>query len=400
MISYPRTPLADELITALQGRAGFSDAHNGLFLAAPRRTGKSTFLQGDLRPALERAGVVVVYVDLWADAARDPAALIAAAIGRALQPHLGMMAKAAKKAGLEKVSLAGWLQIDTSKIGKLDGLTLTDALRALREAADKPVALIIDEAQHALTSEAGENAMSALKSARDQMNRPGEVNLMLVMSGSDRDKLLRLVNTNAAPFYGSQIQRMPPLGADFIAHIGALIEAQRPELRPVDCAALQAAFVGFGNRPQFFMEALGLVLSPLSAITGRFEPAMNGAAEQRQRDDESQMESDYLGLKPLEQAVLWRMLEQGQRFRPYDSKALKFYRELTAGPVSAQRAQNALEALRQRMPPLVWKSARGEYAVEDAAMHRWFEELKGASNWPPQGPQGDLDFADADTSAT
>ncbi len=35
--------------------------------------------------------------------------------------------------------------------------------------------------------------MTALKSARDQMNKPTQVNLMLVMSGSDRDKLLRLV---------------------------------------------------------------------------------------------------------------------------------------------------------------------------------------------------------------
>ena len=399
MISYPRTALADELVTALQGRAGFSDAHNGLFLAAPRRTGKSTFLQQDLRPALERAGVVVVYVDLWADTARDPGALIATAIGHALQPHLGIVAKAAKKAGVEKLSLAGWVNVDTSKIGKVDGLTLVDALRALHETADKPVALIIDEAQHALTSEAGENAMSALKSARDQMNRPSEVKLMLVMSGSDRDKLLRLVNTNAAPFYGSQVQRMPPLGPDFIAFIAELIERQRPELRPVDVAALQTAFEGFGNRPQFFMEALGQVLSPLANITGRFEPAVLAASRQRQRDDEKQMESDFLGLKSLEQAVLWRMLEQGARFRPYDAEALKFYRAQTGGPVSAQRAQNALESLRQRTPPLVWKSARGEYAVEDAAMHRWFEERNGVGQWPPRNPQGDLDFVNSDTTA-
>lgn len=392
MISYPRTPLALELVTALKGQAGFSDAHNGLFLTAPRRTGKSTFLQGDLRPALERAGVVVVYVDLWADTARDPGALIAAAIGHALQPHLGMVAKAAKKAGVEKVGVAGWLQVDPSKIGKLDGLTLVDALRALHETAGKPVALIIDEAQHALTSEAGENAMSALKSARDQMNRPGEVKLMLVMSGSDRDKLLRLVNTGAAPFYGSQIQRMPPLGPDFIAFVAKLIEEQRPDLRPVDAATLQAAFERFGHRPQFFMEALGQVLSPLSGIAGRFEPAVLESARQRQRDDEAQMESDYLGLKPLERAVLWRMLEQGPRFRPYDAEALKFYRAQVGKAVSAQNAQNALEALRQRTPPLVWKSARGEYSVEDAAMHRWFEERSSAGHWPPLSPQGDLEL--------
>ena len=387
MIAHPRRALAEELVVALQGRNNFGDAHNGLFLAAPRRTGKTTFLRGDLAPALERAGAVVVYVDLWADAARDPGALIAEAIGRALQPHLGLVAKTAKKAGLEKVSLGGWLQVDTSKIGKVDGLTLVDALRALHDTAGKPVALVIDEAQHALTSEAGENAMSALKSARDQMNRPGEVALMLVMSGSDRDKLLRLVNTNGAPFYGSQIQRMPALGADFIAHIVRLIEAQRPDLQPADAAALQAAFEGFGNRPQFFMEALGQVLSPLAGLAGRFEPAVREAARQRQRDDESQMESDYLGLKPTEQAVLWRMLALGQRFRPYDADALKFYREKTRHPVSAAQAQKALESLRQRTPALVWKSARGEYAVEDAAMHHWFEDRHAASQWPPQAPQ-------------
>ena len=48
MLYYPRTPLAAALADALQGKAAFSDAHNGLFLAAPRRTGKSTFLQSDL----------------------------------------------------------------------------------------------------------------------------------------------------------------------------------------------------------------------------------------------------------------------------------------------------------------------------------------------------------------
>jgi len=54
-------------VAALQGKALLGDAHNGLFLAAPLRSGKPTFLQGDLRPALQSAGVVmVVYVDLWA----------------------------------------------------------------------------------------------------------------------------------------------------------------------------------------------------------------------------------------------------------------------------------------------------------------------------------------------
>jgi hypothetical protein len=388
MIYYARAALAAQLVDALMGKVIFGDAQNGLFLAAPRRTGKSTFLQADLKPALEERGVVVVYVDLWSDQRRDPGMLIAEGIARALEPQLGLIARTAKAAGLEKVTLGG-LSVDTSKIGRVDGVTLPEALRILNETAKAPLALIIDEAQHALTSEAGEAAMAALKSARDQLNRPGEVNLMLVMSGSDRDKLLRLVNTNGAPFYGSHIQRMPELDTEFIAHIAHLIEAQRPELVPVDRAALFEAFQRFGSRPQFFMEALGQALSPLSGVSGRFEPAVLQAARQRQHDDEAQMESEYLALKPVEQAILWRLLEQGPRFRPYDAEALKFYREVTGDRVSAQKAQNALESLRQRTPALVWKSVRGEYSVDDAAMHRWYAQRVETGAWPPAGSQMD-----------
>ena len=400
MIHFPREALAQELVAALRGQAVFGDAHNGLFLAAPRRTGKSTFLQADLKPALEAAGAVVTYVDLWADPRRDPGFLIADAIARALAPRLGVVSRAAKAVGLESVTIAGALKIDVSKIGRIDGVTLPDALRALHEAAKAPVALVVDEAQHALTSEAGEATMSALKSARDQLNRPGEVNLMLVMSGSDRDKLLRLVNTNGAPFYGSQISRMPPLGHDFIDHVSRLITAQRPELMPVDGATLLQAFESFGHRPQFFMEALGQALSPLSGLQGvRFEQAVLQAAQERQQADEAQMESEYLALRPLEQAVLWRLLVQGPRFRPYDGEALRFYRERVTGRVTPQMAQRALESLRERNPALVWKSARGEYAVDDAAMHRWFEQRAREGRWPPVDPHGQLAMDDDEAAA-
>jgi hypothetical protein len=388
MLYHARTSLAAGLADALQGKNPFSDAPNGLFLAAPRRTGKSTFLQADLMPELARRQVVGVYVDLWADQNRDPGTLIAEAVGRALLKQLGVVAKTARSAGLESINVGG-IKIDTSKIGKVDGTTLADALRALVEAAKNPVALIIDEAQHALTSEAGETAMAALKSARDQLNRPGRVQLMLVMSGSDRDKLLRLVNTNAAPFYGSQIQRLPELGAEFIAHIAELIVRQRPELAPVNEAVLAEAFQHFGQRPQFFMEALGQVLSPLATDTGRFEDAMLAKAQQQLRDDEAQMERDYAALKPLEQAVLWRMLELGTRFRPYDAEALTFYKDKTGDKVTVAKAQKALESLRAHQPSLIWKSARSEYTVEDAAMARWYAQRISAGTWPPESLQLD-----------
>lgn len=149
---------------------------------------------------------------------------------------------------------------------------MPEVLRLLVEKGQAPVALIVDEAQHALTTEAGEATMAALKSARDQLNRPDTVALMLVMSGSDRDELLRLVNTNGAPFYGSPIQHMPELDRAFIDHLAERIEAQQPALAPVDRSRLYETFAGFALRPQFLMEAIGQALNPLAETAGRFEP--------------------------------------------------------------------------------------------------------------------------------
>lgn len=379
---YPRTDLAEQIADALQGKNPFGDAHNGLFLAAPRRTGKSTFLQADLKPALERRGITVVYVDFWANPRRDPGELLAEALGKAITPHLGPISKLAAKSRLSKLTVRG-LEFDLAKIGRSDGVSIPETLQTLQAAVDGPIALILDEAQHVLSSKAGEAAMMALKSARDQMNRPGEIRLMLVLSGSDRDKLLRLLNTGAAPFFGSQITRMPTLGPDFIEHIAWLIERQRPELKPIDRAVLLEAFQAFGARPQFFMDALGHVLSPLEGGMERPEALLLARAREHERDEHRQMESDYLSLRPVEQAVLWRMLEQGPRFRPYDSESNEFYAKVVGRHIAKARVQAALESLRDRTPPMVWKSARGEYAIEDAAMHAWFKSRYDAQTWPP-----------------
>lgn len=383
MEHFYRPTLAYDMADRLQGKSLFGDGANGLFLAAPRRTGKSTFLLSDLAPELERRGIIVVYTDLWADRKRDPAILIAEAIGASLSRHMAPLLRAARKGGLESVSIAGWLKIDTTKIGTIQGATLTDALRALQESTKRPIALIVDEAQQALASMDGESTMMALKSARDQMNRPGQVNLMLVMSGSDRDKLLRLVNTSAAPFYGSTIQTMPLLDLEFVDHVCNQILAQRPALAPIDDATLLAAFHLLNSGPQQFASVLGQALNPMSNDNKRFEVRVLESAEQLRAANERQITATYCALKPIEQAIVWRMLDQGERYRAYDAEAIAFYRQASGRAVSAANVQTALEALRSLSPPMVWKSARGEYSIEDTAMHEWYRQRISDQRWPP-----------------
>lgn len=391
MRRYPRPKLARQITSALRGDTLFGDDHNGVFLAAPRRTGKTTFLRYDLMPALEESGAVVVYVDLWADTDRNPAELIERAITDVMSRYRSQIRALAEKIGLQKVSFGGWVafEVDNAAADTEGRLTITEALRLLADACGASVCLIVDEAQQALTSEKGEALMVSLKSARDQLNDPDGTRLMLVMSGSDRDKLLRLTNSHAAPFYGSQIQNMPTLGRDFVDHCTDRIEEAYPDKQPVDRRKLAEAFQSFGCRPQFFMQALGNALNPLSEVQGPFEHRVEREALEQMQSDWAEMTSVYLGLTDLQQAVLWRMLERQQYFKPYDRDALAFYRRVLqqedpeASRVTAARVQTALEQMRSQTPPLVWKSARGEYAVEDVGMHDWFEDRKKRSAWPP-----------------
>ena len=128
------------------------------------------------------------------------------------------------------------------------------------------------------------------------------------------------------------------------------------------------------------------MLSPLSSPAPGVERDVLALAEEQRANDERAMESAYLVLRPLEQAVLWRMFEQKDRFRPYDAEALTFYREKTGEKITARKAQAAIASLRAQTPSLMWKSAKGEYALDDTGMYQWFEKRSREGAWPPVGP--------------
>jgi hypothetical protein len=50
--------------------------------------------------------------------------------------------------------------------------------------------------------------------------------------------------------------------------------------------------------------------------------------------------------------------------------------------------QNAIDSLRALSPALIWKSAKSEYALDDAGMHKWVQMRTAAGQWPPVPPAG------------
>jgi len=366
--SFRRPNLAKSFCEALCG-TGITDARSGLFLAARRRVGKSTFLREDLVPEMRARGWLPVYVDLWKDRTADPAVLLGDAIKQALAELDGRVMKAARAMHLTKVGVGGALTLDLSKPGLPDGVAMVDALQALYKKAGKPVALIVDEAQHALTSEMGSAAMFGLKAARDQLNSSaGEPSLMLVMTGSNRDKLAHLVLHKSQPFYGSRVTPFPLLGRDFTEAYTAWVNAGLSASNQLHGDDVFAAFVLVGQRPEILRDIIGdVVQQGEAAHLG--ELVRRGATEWHDRIW-GEFEGAYGALTPLQKTIMQVMVRQGDRFSPFTEDSMKAYREtLGEAELSTSTIQTALEALRER--ELVWREARGAYALEDDGFAEW-----------------------------
>ena len=70
------------------------------------------------------------------------------------------------------------------RIGLRDGISLSSAFVALSDATVKTIIIVIDEAQHAITTENGFDALFARKAARDELNSSRHHGLRVVATGS------------------------------------------------------------------------------------------------------------------------------------------------------------------------------------------------------------------------
>ncbi|CAM3618611.1 hypothetical protein CCOS865_00289 [Pseudomonas reidholzensis] len=373
---FKRGQLAKALADDLAGES-LIDYSSGMFLAAPRRTGKSTFLNNDLIPECSSRGWLPVYVDLWADRGANPAALISTAIGTALGQYQSGFEKAAKKAGIDKINLLRTLSWDFSKPHLPEGTTLAQALDVLHAVAGKMIVLVVDEAQHALNSDSGTNAMFSLKAARDQLNRGDRPDgLRLVFTGSSRDKLANLVLKSKQPFYGATITPFPLLGDDFVAFMTGVWNQRLAATNQFKAEDLAYAFDLVGRRPEMLATLLAEVSLGLGEAGNLGELLRTGALN-HQAGVWCDYESAFNDLSPLQQAVLEvmarRVIDQ-QAFAPFSEQTFaQVNRQLELAQqepnATAPNVQKALDVLREQ--ELVWKANRGEYALEDSAMAKW-----------------------------
>lgn len=367
-LAFKRASLALAYCDSLAGK-GISNAISGLFLAGPRRVGKSTFLIQDLIPVAEKRDWVPIYVDLWADRQADPALLIIEAVKATIAKYTGKLSKIAKKVQVKKVKLLGSVELDFTKPGLPDNVTLVQLLEHLIKATKKPILLVVDEAQHALTSKDGLNAMFSIKSARDQINRRDvSPNLMLVCTGSSRDKLAQLVIKKDQPFFGSEITSFPLLGKDYTDFFTAQVNKALKTTNQFKSAEMWEAFQLVGYRPEILRQIVGRVA--ISNEAKSFSDLLKQDAFIWHGQVWQEYENDFNALSKLQQTVLDLLIQEGRSWSPFSESSLNFYNKKMRETVKIPTVQTAIQALRDK--GFIWQSSRGSYALEDEGFVEWF----------------------------
>ena len=372
-ISFKRTHLAQAYCDSLEGK-GIANAVSGLFLAGPRRVGKSTFLIEDLIPEARSRTWFTVYVDLWSNKLVDPALLVTEAIKTSIASHQGKFNTLARQIHLQKINILGTFELDFSKPGLPEQVTLTHLLKHFIEITGKPVLLLVDEAQHALTTVQGVNAMFSLKSARDQINTSHKApDLMLAFTGSNRDKLAQLVVKKDQPFFGSEITAFPLLNREYTDFFTDKVNQALALTNQFNKNTVWEAFQLIGHRPEILRQIMGRAAisndaSSLSELLKQDASIWHG-----QIWDE--FENDFNALAPLYRAILTLLIEKGRAWSPFSEESLQYYKKLIDQPILAiSTVQTAIQSLREQ--GFIWQSSRGAYALEDESFAEWFKHTK------------------------
>ena len=365
---YPRQGLAATFADNLLG-GGIVNYSSGLFLAAPRRTGKSSFLRRDLTPILRERGVAVIYVDLWEDRSRDPSDLLRAGLIAAQQDLAGWVRKATRGLRPKKVSIPGLGDIDFKDPEAVDKATLTELLAKLGDTARSDIALIVDEAQHVRVSPSGKETMFALKAARDafaqQTVAAENARLILLFTGSDRRKLSELVTSRKAPFYGARIEEFPRLDDGYCRAYVEWLNQRLAEDQQFTAEQLVPIFERLGRRPEMLDDVIQ------QAVFGAGADQLEQVAQDYFNRLEDSMVEEYHSLDPLERQLVLRIADTEANFRPFTQGTVDMLRHVLDADITTSKIQTAMKNLSDQ--GLIWSPARGIYEIEDGEFARWLE---------------------------
>ncbi|RLV58582.1 hypothetical protein D5018_16515 [Parashewanella curva] len=207
---FPRTDYAEHILNAM---------HGGLLsrvtIFAPRKRGKTQFIQRDVMPLCESKGIFVVYVDFWQDK-DNPEAVFIQSVIRAIEERKSWLSKVTDIFKPNKIGVSlskASVDIGLEAKQEQNPYQLFDAFELLNK-LNMPTLLCLDEVQHLATRKEFENFTAALRSF--MVNR-GDDLVKGIFTGSSREGLEKLFRHTKAPFYNSaQSLDFPALDEKFV----------------------------------------------------------------------------------------------------------------------------------------------------------------------------------------
>ncbi len=377
---YRRSALAADMARQLTSRSVLDEGlRSGLFLSGLRRTGKTTFLVNDLIPALEDAGALVIYVDLWSDTRTSPAALVHAALRKTLgelQTPASALLHQLQRVGSAEVAALGFkFGFKLDSVGTAGGPTLAQALTAVVDQAKTDVVLIIDEVQHAITSDDGNQMLLALKAARDAINTrpqtPGH--FIFIGTGSHRALVNELTTRRNQAFAGATSVPYPVLDGDYVAHLLGRLAQEGAAALPSLAVASQA-FKTLGNRPEEMLKALRQLQRhlPAGADPDAHLPVIAATLRSTAADIEL-MKVDQLG--GLAAAIFERIAAtDGDARGVFSAEAAADYATAVGREVRVEDIQPVVNDL--LAGNLIMRRGHGMYGVTDPFVQQIWREKK------------------------
>jgi hypothetical protein len=358
---------------------------SGLFLTGIRRTGKTTFLVNDLIPALENAGAIVVYVDLWSDIRASPSELVRRAIRKALEdlqtPASALLIKLRKIVTAEVAAHGFKFNFSLEKLGEKNGTTLADALIEVVDQVEADVVLIVDEVQHALSNDDGTAALLALKAARDAVNsRPNTPgHLLFIGTGSHRALVNDLVTRRNQAFAGATSVAYPLLNGEFVEYLLQRLALEDSAALP-SVSAVTQAFNVIGNRPEELIKALRILrLQHTPGTDLDVQIAVIAATLRTSAADAELIRLDQLG--GLATAVFDRIATAGENARGlFSAAAAAEYSRALGRDVRIDEIQPAVNEL--LAANLIMRRSHGVYGITDPFVQDTWLEKKQLTRSP------------------
>ncbi len=338
-------------------------------LFAPRRMGKSEFLEQDLIPAAQKAGLLTAYLNLW-DAREHPRGALIGALARARSLR-GLSALIRKlKSPLKKVKASakitgiaeGSLEAEITEDPKITGPALSDLLRSF-DRPDRKLLLVLDEAQ-VLASPAHSDLTHSLRAGLDIRKQT----IKVIFAGSSESSLRRMFGRATEPFYNwAPIEPFERLGAEFVTAMTHKVN--QLSRYPLSEREALRAFEALKRTPEFFRRYLQryLAYAELGSRAALDDTLAHVFSDSGYR-------TAWGRRLPADRAVL-RALAHGMTDLHSLAARRRLGDELGLGKTAPlDTPKNALRRLQKE--EIVVKLEYGRYQIQDEGFVEWLRQLE------------------------